>query len=629
VAASTAQVIVNLSAATASVSNLIFKAYATEKQSPALTQVEVPIYGSGKLGTYYPAQDGSAAYEITDHLGNVRALLRENVNIYTATMEDNGTADLTNPRVTEMNYFQNIFKTEVRDAQMNHTKPLAAVANPDKAVYLYWIGGTQGMDVQDKSVGPAIALKVSAGDKVNLETWARYEHKEDYTEDISLMMFSQLLGTSFAYIQGFDAMPVSKATETFQAALPALTGAGVDASQPRAFLNYIVFNSKMESIASDRVQVSEAAGFEPDERAVPDMFEKLAMKVTINEPGYIYAWVSNGSENTKVWFDDFSVAHTSNFVTQATDYEMWGNVLREQKTDESIYRYSYQGQYAEKDKETEWTHFELREFDPIIGRWTATDPAGQYWSPYIGMGNNPISSVDPDGAYTLAGALWRNTLYGGSGIYRSGKTEDGSRDVWGYNTEEGANFGEDTRSFWTGGDIFARVNAEAIPGESIPNYITRTRGGDAIEFDAGTQFMLGQLASSSVRGVFAFAEGYMTSGGGTFYRTMSSVEYAALQENNGLTHMAGKELFVSSSENYSRAYLQKSGYDVLVQFNMKPGAMDYFNKVGVFHRTAAGSSGWAGRGSLLWKSEQGAMNLGIQSNTHMFNPWIQSFKAIK
>jgi RHS repeat-associated protein len=339
--------------------------------------------------------------------------------------------------------------------------------------------------------------------------------------------------------------------------------------------------------------------------------------------------VSNGSENTKVWFDDFSVAHTSNFVTQATDYEMWGNVLREQKTDESIYRYSYQGQYSEKDKETEWTHFELREFDPIIGRWTATDPAGQYWSPYIGMGNNPISSVDPDGAYSLAGALWRNTLYGGSGIYRSGKTEDGSRDVWGYNTEEGANFGEDTRSFWTGGDIFARVNAEAIPGESIPNYITRTRGGDAIEFDAGTQFMLGQLASSTARGVFAFAEGYMTSGGGTFYRTMSSVEYAALQKNNGLTHMAGKELFVSSSENYSRAYLQKSGYDVLVQFNMKPGAMDYFNKVGVFHRTAAGSSGWAGRGSLLWKSEQGAMNLGIQSNTHMFNPWIQSFKAIK
>lgn len=88
-------------------------------------------------------------------------------------------------------------------------------------------------------------------------------------------------------------------------------------------------------------------------------------------------------------------------------------------------------------------------------------------------------------------------------------------------------------------------------------------------------------------------------------------------------------MFVSSSANYSRVYLQKPGYDVLVQLNMKSGAMNYFNQFGVMHRTAAGASGWAGRGNLLWKSEQGVMNLGIQSNTHMFNPWINSFKIIK
>jgi hypothetical protein len=232
------EVYVALNTATAVVSGLTFKAVEMNPQASSLALVEMPIYGSGKLGTWYPAQDGSAVYEVTDHLGNVRALIRENINIYTATMEDNGTADLTNPRVTEMNYFQNIYETEVKDVQMNHTERLAAVANPDKAAYLYWIGGTQGMDKQDKSVGPAIALKVNAGDKVNLETWARYEHKEDYTEDISLMVFSQLLGSTFAYIQGFDAMPVSKAAETFQAALPALTGAGVDASQPRLFKLY-------------------------------------------------------------------------------------------------------------------------------------------------------------------------------------------------------------------------------------------------------------------------------------------------------------------------------------------------------------------------------------------------------
>lgn len=68
---------------------------------------------------------------------------------------------------------------------------------------------------------------------------------------------------------------------------------------------------------------------------------------------------------------------------------------------------------------------------------------------------------------------------------------------------------------------------------------------------------------------------------------------------------------------------------MLVKFNMKPGAMNYFNQVDVIHRTAAGASGWAGRGNLLWKSEQGVMNLGIQQNTYMFNPWINNFIRIK
>jgi RHS repeat-associated protein len=44
-----------------------------------------------------------------------------------------------------------------------------------------------------------------------------------------------------------------------------------------------------------------------------------------------------------------------------------------------------------------WDHFELREYDPSIGRWTSRDPKNQYYSPYIGMGNDPINGTDPDG----------------------------------------------------------------------------------------------------------------------------------------------------------------------------------------------------------------------------------------
>ena len=41
--------------------------------------------------------------------------------------------------------------------------------------------------------------------------------------------------------------------------------------------------------------------------------------------------------------------------------------------------------------------FELRLWDSRIGRWMSPDPYGQFASPYLGMGNNPINGVDPDG----------------------------------------------------------------------------------------------------------------------------------------------------------------------------------------------------------------------------------------
>jgi len=60
-----------------------------------------------------------------------------------------------------------------------------------------------------------------------------------------------------------------------------------------------------------------------------------------------------------------------------------------------LYRYAFQGQ--EKDPETGKEAFQLRLWDGRIGRWLSPDPYGQYSSPYLGMGNNPISRVDPDG----------------------------------------------------------------------------------------------------------------------------------------------------------------------------------------------------------------------------------------
>ncbi|MCL9807666.1 RHS repeat-associated core domain-containing protein [Flavobacterium amniphilum] len=69
--------------------------------------------------------------------------------------------------------------------------------------------------------------------------------------------------------------------------------------------------------------------------------------------------------------------------------------LPNQQITDANYRYAFQGQ--EKDPETGMEAFELRLWDGRLGRWLTVDPYGQYFSPYLGMGNNPISRIDPDG----------------------------------------------------------------------------------------------------------------------------------------------------------------------------------------------------------------------------------------
>ena len=66
------------------------------------------------------------------------------------------------------------------------------------------------------------------------------------------------------------------------------------------------------------------------------------------------------------------------------------------------YRYGFQGQ--EKDDEIKGEGnsyaFELRMLDSRVGRWFSMDPYDEYPSPYLSMGNNPISLIDPDGGHT-------------------------------------------------------------------------------------------------------------------------------------------------------------------------------------------------------------------------------------
>ena len=143
-------------------------------------------------------------------------------------------------------------------------------------------------------------------------------------------------------------------------------------------------------------------------------------------------------------------------ITDRTDYYPFGMPMPNRNV-EGGYRYGYQGEFAEKELElgNGQNSFKLRLWDSRIGRWTSTDPYGQYNSPYLGMGNDPINGVDPDGGfrtrfgawvyktiYGIKGEIFENDVYGKWGIDTSdGTYEGGVSMIYGSKWEEDHFFG--------------------------------------------------------------------------------------------------------------------------------------------------------------------------------------------
>jgi RHS repeat-associated protein len=82
------------------------------------------------------------------------------------------------------------------------------------------------------------------------------------------------------------------------------------------------------------------------------------------------------------------------------DYYPFGMSLAESGTET---RYLFTGK--EFDGGTGLTYFGVRYYDARIGRWLVVDPAGQYWSPYVYCGNNPVKFIDNDGEFGFLTAV--------------------------------------------------------------------------------------------------------------------------------------------------------------------------------------------------------------------------------
>ena len=371
-----------------------------------VSPIELPIYGTTRLGMAYRNPDHyKYIYELTDHLGNVRAIATKLELQATATMEPQNATH-------ESQFFDNTND----DSYTPHTGSRSALTNAAK------------------QLGPSTTFRVKAGDEVNLEVFAAYDSSKSFS---ALPLTTGLIGS---LVTGANGGVVGSEGSGFGAGVNEhintfLAAAKGNSDEPKAYLQYVILDEQFNrQLAIDTADTYRAVSgsFDPAE----NNFEKLTLNLTVPEDGYIYAYIVNESDQV-IHFDDFTFQVVGPRAIRKTDYYPFGAVAKvwnnPDQTQQEKYRHDYQGQYSEKDTITGWNTFELRMYDPLIGRWLQVDPERQFSSSYVGMGNNPIKGVDPSGGFT------EYDIVNGKKVFRSNK---GGDDIDYFNYFDGALAGQ-------------------------------------------------------------------------------------------------------------------------------------------------------------------------------------------
>ncbi len=393
----------------------------------ALQRSEVPLYAASRLGALVRLDDGSVdpRYELNDHLGNARVVFHKpSTDKGTETMEPGG--------VPAKYAFQGSSTYGVQPGSGAHSgtyvaeldgrlataptlKRVVTVQKGDTITFTAWakapaVGGFAHPNVvaSPPRIRPFLLLGAAA---VGDEAATRPEAGR----------LSQPPAGGWRWLNRL-AVGVSIPLQRKAIDLPATT-ASLGGSQPlgttatyNAWIQYQVKDENGNAVGKpEQVFLPGGAG----------SWQQLQLGVRVQQGGTVELTATSTDLSTYIFFDDLTVEQTGGMIVQEQHTYAYGaplpglNYLIGTKK----YRHGYQGQYAEKDEDTGTDDFVLRLYDSRIGRWTAPDPMGQFYSPYVGMGNNPVSSVDPDGGFIplLNGAeQWGLLHYLGVGLSSAG-----------------------------------------------------------------------------------------------------------------------------------------------------------------------------------------------------------------
>ena len=260
-----------------------------------------------------------------------------------------------------------------------------------------------------QKVGPAITLKVMAGDKFNVIVNSWWNSAAAAGTPVSpLSDLIAALANSFSAAGGKGTAAeitssglLSPNTQQF------LTTQTVGAGKPKAYLNWVLYDEQFKFVSS-------SSGFE--QVGVSGAYTTHSRTgLTIDKSGYLYIYVSNETPNIDVFFDNLQVTHIRGPITESHSYFAFG--LEHQSLNSTaaafgkpLNKYLYnKGSELQNKEFSDGSGLEtyitpLRMLDPQLGRWWQIDSKPDYaQSLYSAMGNNPILNNDPLGD-TLAGA---------------------------------------------------------------------------------------------------------------------------------------------------------------------------------------------------------------------------------
>ena len=345
-------------------------------------------------------------YFLKDHLDNIRTVLtdQQKQDAYpAATMElvDQG---------RDTTFYNNVNLTR---STLPVGYPLdTSYSNPNQ--YVAKVNGS------GNKIGPAIVLKVMAGDQFNVKvsSWYKQGTTTPGTSNSSLTDIVTALITGIPSLSEGKALSSELSssgvlTNPVTSFLNTHTGTGYNTSRPKAFVNWVLLDEQFNFVGG-------SSGFEQVSTDTT-LYQHQKTGLSISKNGYLYVYVSNETPNIDVFFDNLQVTHIRGPLLEETHYYPFGLTMAGISSKAMMFgepenkKNKFQNQEYDDALGVDYYEFKYRNHDPQIGRFIQVDPLANkyvYNSTYAFSENHVTSHVELEGLEKASINDQKNITYG-------------------------------------------------------------------------------------------------------------------------------------------------------------------------------------------------------------------------